>query len=143
MPRMAEIVQLTTADKKACDEINALLHQLNDRQTSLGLLQAVLKNPTTELWLVMESGKIIGLATLLLLVRAAGTSARIEDVILDKTHRGKGLGKKLGEKLIERAKARGAYSIHLTSRSDRTAANALYKKLGFESRDTNVYRLQL
>ena len=33
--------------------------------------------------------------------------------------------------------------IHFTSRPHRTAANALYRSLGFIPRDTNVYRLSL
>ncbi|OGG79856.1 hypothetical protein A3A39_04700 [Candidatus Kaiserbacteria bacterium RIFCSPLOWO2_01_FULL_54_13] len=140
---MAEIVQLTAVNEKTCKEINALLPQLSDARTSLGLLQATAASPTAELWVVTEAGKIVGMATLVLMMRVAGMSSRIEDFVVDEAYRGKGLGKMLCGKLVERAKARGAYSIHLTSRPDRVAANALYKKLGFEQRNTNAYRLQL
>ena len=34
----------------------------------------------------------------------------------------------------------GAKSTNLTSRPEREAANRLYRSLGFEQRDTNVYR---
>jgi hypothetical protein len=33
--------------------------------------------------------------------------------------------------------------VNLTSRPDRPAANRLYQRLGFEMRETNVYRLEL
>ena len=36
-----------------------------------------------------------------------------------------------------------ARSVDLTSRPDRAEANLLYQRLGFNRRDTNVYRLQL
>jgi ribosomal protein S18 acetylase RimI-like enzyme len=34
-------------------------------------------------------------------------------------------------------------SVDLTSRPSREAANHLYQKLGFEIRNTNVYRIML
>jgi len=33
--------------------------------------------------------------------------------------------------------------VNLTSRASRGAANELYKKLGFEKRDTNAYRYKI
>ncbi len=44
---------------------------------------------------------------------------------------------------LEMAKDNGAVSVDLTSRPHREAANRLYKRLGFEMRDTNVYRYNL
>ena len=76
-------------------------------------------------------------------LKPEGVIAQIEDVIVDESQRGKGLGKSISEKLIERARARGARVIQLSSNSTRIAANALYKKLGFELHQTNVYRLML
>ena len=36
----------------------------------------------------------------------------------------------------------GAKTIDLTSRPSREAANKLYQKLGFEQRETNIYRFK-
>ena len=80
---------------------------------------------------------------LAIILKPEGVIAQIEDVIVDETQRGKGFGKKISEKLIGRARARGARVIQLSSNPTRTAANALYKKLGFELHETNVYRLML
>jgi ribosomal protein S18 acetylase RimI-like enzyme len=44
------------------------------------------------------------------------------------------------ETAIFKAKELGCKNINLTSSPNRVAANALYKKLGFEIRETNVYR---
>jgi ribosomal protein S18 acetylase RimI-like enzyme len=41
---------------------------------------------------------------------------------------------------MEFAKSTGAKSIDLSSRPARVAANKLYQDLGFELRETNVYR---
>lgn len=143
MPNMAEVIQLTAADEKTTEEIATLLQQLNEKTTSLGVLRSCIENINTELWTVKDEEKIVGMATLVLLSRTRGTSSRIEDVVVDESYRGKGLGVLLIQKIIERAKARGAYSLHLTSRPDRAAANKLYQKLGFELRETNVYQMKL
>jgi ribosomal protein S18 acetylase RimI-like enzyme len=45
--------------------------------------------------------------------------------------------------MIAHARALGCKTIELTSRPTREAANHLYRKLGFEIRDTNVYRFNL
>ena len=72
-----------------------------------------------------------------------GLQARIEDVVVDGEHRRRGIAKILTEAAIERARKSGAKRVGLTSRPTREAANALYLSMGFEIRDTNVYRLTL
>jgi ribosomal protein S18 acetylase RimI-like enzyme len=43
--------------------------------------------------------------------------------------------------LHDEARRLGVRHLELTSRPSRTAANALYVSLGYERRETNVYRL--
>ena len=139
-----DIAQLTSADEKACAEISALLAQLGGGKTcSLEHLRKVVQNPNSEIWVVKEGEKIIGMATSALIVKPGGITVQLEDVVVDEAARGKGLGRRLCEKAIERAKANGARSIHLTSRPEREAANKLYQKLGFKQKETNVYKLEL
>lgn len=140
---MSEIVRLKHADEKSLREINELLQQFNGRSASFESLQTLIENPMSELWTAAEEGVIVGMATLVFVQKIAGVSTRIEDVVVHENFRGKGLGKALCQKLIERSKERGAYSIHLTSRPDRVAANELYKKLGFTLHETNAYRMEL
>lgn len=140
---MAEILRLERADEKSLSEINELLRQFNDGKTSLDALRWLIENPMSELWVAVEEGVIIGMATLVFIQKLGGVSTRIEDVVVREGFRGKGIGKTLCKRLIERSKERGAYSIHLTSRPDRVAANELYKKLGFRRHETNAYRMQL
>jgi ribosomal protein S18 acetylase RimI-like enzyme len=103
----------------------------------------MLREKGFEVWVVREGDKIIGIATLALIKRLSVQRARIEDVVVDKAYRGKGLGKALIKMLIERTKIIGISTIDLTSRPDRVVANKMYKKLGFMVNKTNVYRLQL
>ena len=72
-----------------------------------------------------------------------GRRAWIEDVVVDEDARGQGVGRLLNERALEIAKDAGAKTVDLTSRPSREAANRLYKRIGFEQRDTNVYRYKV
>jgi ribosomal protein S18 acetylase RimI-like enzyme len=69
-----------------------------------------------------------------------GVRAWIEDVVVDETCRGKGVGEALSREAIRLAFAKGARTVDLTSRPSREAANRLYQRIGFSARVTNVYR---
>ena len=83
------------------------------------------------------------MATLALDALVTGTKARVEDVVVTQTCRGRGYGSQLISHLVAEAKAHGAASVNLTSRPEREAANRLYRRLGFVQRQTNVYKLTL
>ncbi len=85
-------------------------------------------------------GTILGSLTLVLFRIPTGLRAWIEDVVVDGEARGQGVGEALNRFAIDVAAERGARSVDLTSRPSREAANRLYRRLGFEPRDTNVYR---
>lgn len=85
----------------------------------------------------------MGSLTLVLFRIPTGVRAWIEDVVVDESARGRGVGDVLSRTALETAAAAGARTVDLTSRPSRQAANRLYQRLGFERRDTNVYRLQL
>ena len=90
-----------------------------------------------------ESDEIVGAMILVLFPLASGLRAWIEDVVVDEAARGRGIGAALNRQAIEIARQAGARTVDLTSRPDREAANRLYARLGFNQRNTNVYRLDL
>ncbi len=57
----------------------------------------------------------------------------MEDVMVDPTLRGQGIGTKLVNRLVEEAKKRECYKIVATSRHSRPKVHALYEKLGWEN----------
>ena len=63
--------------------------------------------------------------------------------MVDEAYRGKALGRKLVDYAIGLARERGIQVLMLTSKPKRVAANALYRSVGFESKETNVYKMQL
>lgn len=88
-------------------------------------------------------GAIVGSLTLVTFRIPTGVRAWIEDVVVDDDARGRGVGEALNRAAVDAARARGAKTVDLTSRPSRDAANRLYQRLGFEPRDTNVYRYDL
>lgn len=91
-----------------------------------------------------RDGIVVGTATLSLLATLwKGMVGHVDDVVVDATARGEGVGRQLMQKLHEEAQRLGVTHLDLTSRPTREAANALYQSLGYEMRSTNVYRLRL
>ncbi len=90
-----------------------------------------------------DADAVVGAMILVLFPLASGLRAWIEDVVVDESVRGRGIGAALNRHAIEIARRAGARTVDLTSRPDREAANRLYARLGFNRRSTNVYRLDL
>jgi ribosomal protein S18 acetylase RimI-like enzyme len=93
--------------------------------------------------LVARDPHIVGVLALTLYRIPSGILARIDDVIVDTTARGQGVGEALTRDAIERARTAGAKAVNLTSHPRREAANRLYQRVGFARRDTNVYVYKL
>ncbi len=67
----------------------------------------------------------------------------VDYVCVAKSYRNLGLGQLLMERVLEVARKDKALYVELTSRKDRVAAHHLYEKVGFEKRDSYIYRRTL
>ena len=125
--------------------VNDLLPQLTDSAPLLTAsgLKEIIASETTQILVAVEGERIGGMLTLVLFRIPTGLRGWIEDVVVNKADRNKGVGRMLTEKAIEIARLKGAHSLDLTSRPARTAANRLYQKIGFKKRETNAYRITL
>jgi ribosomal protein S18 acetylase RimI-like enzyme len=88
-------------------------------------------------------GDIVGTLTLVVFRIPTGIRAWIEDVVVDDSARGRGVGEALTMHAVDIAATAGAKTVDLTSRPSREAANRLYQRLGFTMRETNVYRYDI
>ena len=89
-----------------------------------------------ELIVVEEEDEIIGtlqLSFIQYLTYCGGIRAQIEAVRIRKDKRGSGIGKRMFEWAIARAKERNAHVLQLTTDKKRPDAFAFYEKLGFIS----------
>lgn len=126
------------------DAAERLLPQLSSSAASLSPddLAGIVNHQATTLFIARSQGRIVGMLTLVTFPLPSGLRARIEDVVVDQDARGHGVGTALTLAALDLAQVRGARSIDLTSRASRVAANRLYQQLGFQLRDSNVYRYQ-
>jgi len=140
-----EIRSINKCDTYILEAINKMLPQLSDSASTLSesALKELLSSPGTKLFVVAEGNKYYGMLVLASYMTLTGIKTWIEDVVVDKNSRGKGIGRSLTLHALDAAKELGAKALNLTSRPSRVAANELYKKLGFELRESNVYRYDL
>ncbi len=106
-------------------------------------LARIVDSESCSLLIARDREQIVGSLTLVVFPIPTGARAWIEDVVVDSSVRGKGVGEALNLKALEIARAEGAVTVDLTSRPSREAANRLYQRIGFVKRDTNVYRYDL
>jgi ribosomal protein S18 acetylase RimI-like enzyme len=125
--------------------LNRLLPQLTSNSEPLTNddLESMVHSESATLFVALDDGTVVGTLTLVVFSIPTGRRAWVEDVVVDESSRGVGVGRQLTVAAIEEARLRGVRTIDLTSRPSREAANAMYVKLGFEPRETNVYRLSL
>jgi ribosomal protein S18 acetylase RimI-like enzyme len=137
------VEEVLAVDDELVQALVALVPQLSRSAPppTAAELQAIVDSPATVLFAARdEDGSIIGSLTLALFRVPTGMRAWIEDVVVDTNTRGKGVGAALTLAAIDRAGEHGARTVDLTSRPSREDANRLYQRLGFEARNTNVYR---
>lgn len=106
-------------------------------------LEYIVNSENTILFVAEDAGVVLGVLTLVFNRIPTGNKVWIEDVVVDKKARGKGVGKALVNFAIAYTSSKNINSINLTSSPERVAANKLYQKLGFVKRKTNVYRLTI
>lgn len=143
-------VELVTDTSPELEEaFEVLIPQLSSSSAPMDLeqIESFLSQDAIDLFVYRgedgeTSGKILGMLTLVTFEIPTGWRAWIEDVVVDGDARGQGAGQKLVEAAIDLAKQRGAKTVDLTSRPSREAANRLYKRCGFDLRETNVYRVK-
>jgi ribosomal protein S18 acetylase RimI-like enzyme len=140
-----EVETVAAVDGEIMEAIARLLPQLSSSADvpDAGLVGEIVASPCTTLLVARDraqSGRIVGSLTLAVFRIPTGVRAWIEDVVVDGAARGKGVGEALSREALRIAGARGARTVELTSRPAREAANRLYKRLGFQIRETNVYR---
>ena len=138
-----QIEVVTKADEKLREAFQRLVPQLTDKNPppSLELLTALVKSDSSTLMVARDArGRIIGALTLAVYRVPTGIRSIIEDVIVDKSARGQGIGEALTRRALEIAKEAGAAHVTLTSNPIREAANRLYLRVGFKKRETNAYQ---
>jgi ribosomal protein S18 acetylase RimI-like enzyme len=135
------IEEATEVTEALVDGWARLMPQLSSSASapSAEWLRSVITSDST-LFVARLGDQMVGSLTLVLTHIPVGIKAWIEDVVVDEDKRGKRIGEALTLAAIEKAQRAGARNINLESRPSRVAAHRLYQRLGFEVRETSVYR---
>lgn len=87
-----------------------------------------------ELIVAELDGEVIGTLHLMFIPSISfqgGLRAQVESVRVDERFRGRGIGSEMMKRVIERARARGAHLVQLTTHKSREDAHRFYERLGF------------
>ncbi len=140
-----QVEVLSEVTDEVVEAFNALLPQLSTTAKPLdaATLRAIVAAPASTVLVARVDGQIAGSLTLATFPIPTGVRAWIEDVVVDKAARGQRIGTLLIDEAIKLARQSGARTIDLTSRPSRVSAGVLYERIGFEQRDTRMYRYKL
>lgn len=132
--------ELAAALNKLLKQLDKAVIPLNDKD-----IEDIVVSSANRLFVARRSDnkEIIGMLTLIVFRIPYAKKGLIEDVVVDEEYRGKGIGTKLISTAINQARQEKVKYLDLTSNPKRVAANRLYQRLGFEKRNTNVYRIKL
>jgi GNAT superfamily N-acetyltransferase len=102
-------------------------------------------NNNIKYFLAKDNGKIIGSCYICIIPNLTynGKSiGYIENVIVDKNYRKKGIGKKIMEMAIKYAKENNCYKVVLQSGIKRVEAHKFYENIGFNGESKKAYELR-
>ncbi|MFC5199146.1 GNAT family N-acetyltransferase [Streptomyces kaempferi] len=133
------------ASQELVDAFGRLLPQLSSTANPLDheAIDRMVRCDANTVLVARTSDEIVGTLTLVLLPLPSGLRARVEDVVVDSVARGRGVAGLLTQEALRIARESGARTVDLTSRPDRAAANRLYERLGFQARQSTVYRFPI
>ncbi|WP_282111732.1 GNAT family N-acetyltransferase [Maribacter stanieri] len=136
------IIKLITFNEVTTElqtQLTELYKQLNSELTQLDLASALSDYNTTDVVICLDNEDLVGIAMMAKYKVVSGHKGMIEDVVVSSNYRGKGIGRKLMEKLLEQAEKEKLDDILLFSGHHRTAAISLYKSLGFKLKESGMY----
>lgn len=142
---MKKIIEISTYSKEYHEAMQRFLNQLTSKPMTLteSVCKELIASPNSHLFFLLKDEQIAGMLTVGTYFSPTGGKAWIEDVVVDEAFRGQGLSKLLVAHAIEFVKSEQIPLLMLTSNPKRIAANKLYQSMGFERKETNVYRMNL
>ncbi|HEY0830143.1 MAG TPA: GNAT family N-acetyltransferase [Candidatus Dormibacteraeota bacterium] len=142
---MIRIEAVTEATPDLHTALARLLPQLNPRLPvpAMERLRRLIADPDVVLLIARQGDVIVGTTTVIVYTTPFWIKARLDEVVVDASARGKGVGEALVKAALDIGRERGAQVAELQSgRGEaREAAHRLYERLGFKIRQTDVMRI--
>ena len=105
-----------------------------DAEKQYAGLELLVKSPEATVLVALEAGRIVGMASMQRIVSTAmgGYVGLIEDVIVTKEYRHRGIGSRLIEGLIAESQKQGFLRLALGADQRNDAALSFYRTYGFD-----------
>lgn len=146
---MIEISRLTEYSPEVAEAMRGLLIELSRSGRDKGEIAKewfldVIASPWHDVLIATEDGVVLGMASASVTMGAGiQKNAYLEDFVVAKAARGKGVGGQLWEALLKWAKEKGCKKLEFTSGKGREAAQQFYLHRGAEIYETNFFRKDL
>lgn len=134
-----KLIKKTDVSERLQHQLSQLYLQLNSELKQLPLKTILKESENLDVAVCFEDNLLIGIAMMAKYKVISGHKGMIEDVVVSQDYRGKGIGRKLMELLLERAKECKLNDVLLFSGHHRTPAISLYKSLGFTLKNSGLY----
>ena len=121
------------------EQVSELFRQLSPNKIQLDLEQILDDKNQITVAYCEDNNKIIGIALMCTYKVISGNKGWIEDVVVDSASRGKGIGRKLINLLVEVGEKKELSEILLFTEDHRLAAINLYSKVGFKLKESKIY----
>lgn len=138
-----ELLTKTALTETLQKQVSDLYKQLNADNKQRLLSEILASDNNVIVTICKLDSKVIGIALLSTYKVISGYRGMVDDVVVDASQRGKGIGRKLMEKLITEGKHLGLNEILLFTGHHRAPAKALYTSLGFNLRKSGIYDLRI
>ncbi|MBC5864647.1 GNAT family N-acetyltransferase [Flavobacterium turcicum] len=121
------------------EQVSELFRQLSPNKIQLDLEEILNEENQITVAYCEDDNKIIGIASMCTYKVISGHKGWIEDVVVDSASRGKGIGRKLINLLVEVGKEKELSEILLFTEDHRLAAINLYSSVGFKLKESKIY----
>jgi ribosomal protein S18 acetylase RimI-like enzyme len=121
------------------NQISELFKQLGGNKNQISLTELFDGKNQISLVYCSDKDEIIGIALMCTYKVISGKKGWIEDVVVSSGHRGKGIGRKMMNKLLEIGSEKELSEILLFTEDHRTPAINLYSDLGFKCKESRIY----
>lgn len=127
--------------------LRQLLPQLNPNlpMPDSARLERLIADPDVTLLVAKDGEEVVGTTTVIVYTTPFWIKARLDEVVVDASARGKGVGEALIKAALDVGRRKGAQVAELQSGRgpNREAAHRLYERLGFRIRESDVMRVVL
>ncbi|HEY3083960.1 MAG TPA: GNAT family N-acetyltransferase [Candidatus Dormibacteraeota bacterium] len=147
MSKPVRIEAVSDVTPEIHEALARLLPQLNPKLTvpDRQRLERLVEDPDVVLLIARDGEQIVGTTTVIVYTTPFWIKARLDEVVVDESARGRGVGEALVKAALDVGRDRGAQIAELQSGRgpQRDSAHRLYERLGFKIRDSDVFRIVL